>query len=442
MLMKRTLMKSLQVWQAKSMHLPLLLRGARQVGKTYLIEQFGKTFFNNLVSINFEFSPEFKACFSTLKPQDILNAIEIVSKQRITPGNTLLFLDEIQLCPNAIMALRYFKEQLPELHVIGAGSLLDFALSEANMHMPVGRVQYMYLKPLSFIEYLHATNNHPLIEFITQVSLNNEIPDAIHDSALQCVREYMVLGGMPMVLDGYLKTGSMVECQEYQTILLRTYGDDFAKYAATARHKYLQQVYNRTPGLVGQQIKYVNISPDMDSRYLKTAIEDLKKAGVIFPVYSTSAVGLPLLTHLNEKKFKLLFLDIGLMKRSTKLDVELLLTDDIMLLNRGAIAEQFVGQELLAYQDPLDEPQLYYWEREEKSSTAEVDYVLNFDATITPIEVKAGKTGSLKSLHLFMKEKNISIGVRISSKKLAMKDKVLSLPFYLISQLQRLLQQL
>ena len=149
-----------------------------------------------------------------------------------------------------------------------------------------------------------------------------------------------------------------------------------------------------------------------------------------------------LLTYLNEKKFKLLFLDVGLTKRAAKLDIELLLTDDIMLLNRGAIAEQFVGQELLAYQDPLDEPQLYYWDREEKSSTAEVDYVLNFGAMITPIEVKAGKTGSLKSLHLFMKEKNIPIGIRISSKKLALHDKVLSVPFYLISQLQRLLQTL
>jgi uncharacterized protein len=442
MRMKRTLMQNLKDWQVKSVHLPLLLRGARQVGKTYLIEQFGQGSFNNMISINFEFSPEFKACFTTLKPQEIINGIEIISKQRVIPGTTLLFLDEIQLCPNAIMALRYFKEQLPELHVIGAGSLLEFALSEKNMHMPVGRVQYIHLKPLSFIEYLQATNDQPLLEWIAQVTLNDDISDLIHNMALQRVREYMLLGGMPMVLNGYLQTKSMAECQAYQTLLLRTYSDDFSKYAATARHKYLQQVYNRTPGLVGQQIKYVNLSQEMDSRYLKSAIEDLKKAGVIYPVYATSAVGLPLLTHLNEKKFKLLFLDVGLMKRAAKLDVELLLTHDIMLLNRGAIAQQLVGQELLAYQDPLDEPQLYFWNREEKSSTAEVDYLLNFDAMITPIEVKAGKTGSLKSLHLFMKEKKIPLGVRISSKKLEMNDHILSVPFYLISQLQRILSHI
>lgn len=437
--MKRTLLTQLENWQIRSQHLPLLLRGARQVGKTYLVEHFGKSCFEETVTINFELSPEYIPCFDTLKPKEIINKIEVISKQRITPGTTLLFLDEIQICPNAISALRYFKEQLPELHVIGAGSLLEFALSQHGMSMPVGRVQYLYLKPLSFIEYLQATNNQHLIEFITKISVGDDIPNAIHQAALKLVREYMILGGMPMVIDNYIKTESIADCQEFQTLLLRTYSDDFAKYSTSARHKYLQQVYNKTPGLVGNQIKYVNLSPDMDSRYLKDAILDLKKAGVIFPIYSTAAAGLPLLTHLNEKRFKLLFLDVGLMKRAAKLDIDLLFTQDLMLLDRGAIAEQFVGQELLAYQDPFDEPQLYYWSREDKNSAAEVDYVLNFDSTITGIEVKAGKTGTLRSLHLLMKEKELPTGVRISTLKLQMNDNILSVPFYLISQLKRLL---
>lgn len=438
--MERSLLIQLKNWQTKSLHLPLLLRGARQVGKTYLVEYFGKICFEKTVSINFELSPEYIACFDTLKPKDIINKIEVISKQRIMPGNTLLFLDEIQICPNAISALRYFKEQLPELHVIGAGSLLEFTLSQQGMRMPVGRVQYLYLKPLSFIEYLQATNNQHLLEFINNIKVGDDTPDAIHQTALKLVREYMILGGMPMVIDNYVKTESIADCQDFQTLLLRTYSDDFAKYATTARHKYLQHVYNQTPGLVGQQVKYVNLSPDMDSRYLKDAIFDLKKAGVIFPIYSTSASGLPLLTHLNEKRFKLLFLDVGLMKRAAKLDIDILFTQDLMLLDRGAIAEQFVGQELLAYQDPFDEPQLYYWSREYKSSTAEVDYVLNFDSLITPIEVKAGKTGTLRSLHLLMKEKHLPTGVRISTLKLQKNDNILSVPFYLISQMKRLLK--
>jgi uncharacterized protein len=437
--MKRTLLAQLKNWQVKSTHLPLLLRGARQVGKTYLVEHFGKSCFEKMISINFELSPEYIACFDTLKPKEIINKIEIISKQRIVPGTTLLFLDEIQICPNAIVALRYFKEKLPELHIIGAGSLLEFALSKQGMSMPVGRVQYIYMKPLSFVEYLQATSNEHLLEFITQITPETDTPDVIHELALKLVREYMILGGMPMVVNNYIRTESLAECQDFQTLLLRTYSDDFAKYSSSLRHKYLQQVYNQTPGLVGQQIKYVNLSPDMDSRYLKDAIVDLKKAGVIFPIYSTAASGLPLLTHLNEKKFKLLFLDVGLMKRAAKLDIDMLFTKDLMLLDKGAIAEQFVGQELLAYQDPFDEPQLYYWSREDKGSTAEVDYILNFGSIITPIEVKAGKTGTLKSLHLLMKEKQLPIGVRISTQKLQKHDGILSIPFYLISQLNRLL---
>jgi len=439
--MKRSLIAELLEWQTKPVHLPLLLRGARQVGKTWLVEYFGKTYFETLVSVNFELSPEYIACFDSLKPKEIINKIEILSQQKILSGSTLLFLDEIQLCPNAIMALRYFKEQLPDLHIIGAGSLLELALTQQGMSMPVGRVQYLYLKPLSFAEYLQTTNNGNLLEFIENIRLGDETPDVIHQTALKFVREYMILGGMPMVVDSYLKTNSFTECQAYQTILLRTYSDDFSKYAKSARHKYLQQVYNQTPGLVGQQVKFVRLSPNMDPRFLKDAISDLKKAGVIFPVYSTSASGLPLLTHLNEKKFKLLFLDVGLMKRASKLDIDLLFAEDLMLLDRGAIAEQFVGQELLAYQDPFDEPQLYYWAREDKSSTAEVDYVLNFDSSIVPVEVKAGKTGRLKSLHLLMKEKKLSTGIRISTHKLRMDDNILSVPFYMINQIARLLKK-
>jgi predicted AAA+ superfamily ATPase len=441
-LMKRDLLAELKAWRKKDAHLPILLRGARQVGKTYLVEQFGKKFFSNTVTINFEESPEYIACFESFKPIEIINKIEIISKQAITPGQTLLFLDEIQACPNAIIALRYFKEKMEKQHLIGAGSLLEFALEEKGMDMPVGRVQYLYLKPLSFREFLAATDNQKLLDYFDTVTFNTTIPLAIHEQALKLVRQYMVIGGMPMVMASYLNDSSYRQCQQYQTMLLRTYSDDFSKYSTTAQHKYLQQVYDKTPGLVGQQIKYAHISPEMESRYLKKAVLDLNKAGVVTPVYSTSASGLPLITHVNEKRFKLLFLDIGLLKRATKLDVEVLFNEDLILLNRGAIAEQFVGQELLAYQDPYDEPQLYYWSREEKSSQAEVDYVININSTILPIEVKSGKTGTLKSLHLFIQEKKLNIGIRISSNPLQLHDNILSIPFYLIHQLKRLITTL
>lgn len=440
--MERELFSYLRRWQKKTLHMPILLRGARQVGKTFLVEKFGKTCFENMVAINFELEPEYLSCFETLKPSEILTKVQVVGQEKITPGSTLFFLDEIQACPNAIMALRYFKEKMPELHVIGAGSLLEFALSEKGMKMPVGRVQYLYLKPLSFREYLKVSGNDQLIEFLSSVTIESAVPEAIHQQALKLVREYMVVGGMPSAVKSYLNDPSSLDCQEMQTALLRTYSDDFGKYAPTSQHKYLKKVYDRTPGLVGNQIKFVNISPDMDSRYLKKSIAGLAKAGVIFPVNATSASGLPLLTHVNEKYFKLLFLDVGLLKRATKLDVDLLLNEDLLLLNRGAIAEQFVGQELLAYQEPNDEPQLYYWTRSAKNSTAEVDYVININSKIVPIEVKAGKTGSLRSLQLLIKEKKLPLGVRISARELNLHGNILSIPFYLIDQLPRLIAYL
>ena len=440
--MQRELLNYLLNWQQNRLHLPLLLRGARQVGKTYLIEQFGKTNFDKFININFEMSPEYISCFSTLKPNEIINKIEIMYNQEIIPGKTLLFLDEIQNCTNAIMSLRYFKEQIPDLHIVGAGSLLEFALQQQGMKMPVGRVQYLYLKPVSFREYLTATNNKKLLQYISTVNFNNKLTDLIHDKALQLIKEYMAIGGMPMVLDNFLKKNSAKEAQNLQTALLKTYSDDFSKYSTTAQHKYLQQVYNKTPGLVGDQIKYVNISSELDSRSLKMAISNLNKAGVITSVYSTSANGLPLITHMQEKKFKLVFLDVGLMKRAANLDLEMLLTTDPILLNRGAIAEQFVGQELIAYQDPYAQPTLYYWSREQRGSSAEVDYLINIDNNIVPIEVKAGKTGNLKSLKIIMQEKNLPFGIRVSAKELSLQDNIVSIPFYMISEIPRLYKEL
>lgn len=438
--MQRVLLGELVDWARQESYIPILLRGARQVGKTYLIEYLGKHYFDNLVTINFEFQKQYIDCFDSLDPQQIINRIELMSGEEIIPRKTLLFFDEIQSCPNAIVSLRYFKEKLPQLHVIAAESLLEFALQEEGLSMPVGRVSYLYLKPLSFQEFLTASSNQKLLEFIKEINLNTHIPEVIHKKLLALAREYMVIGGMPGVVAEYLQSQRLKQTQNLQTAILRTYQDDFAKYATKTKHKYLQLIYEKAPGLVGTQIKYTGFSETIHSRELKSAITDLEHAGVLKRIYLTSASGLPLNTYINEKKFKIIFLDVGLLKRAVGLDIELLMTDNLLLLNHGAVAEQFVGQELLAYQDPYDKPQLYYWAREEKSAKAEVDYVINVGGTIVPIEVKAGKTGSLKSLHLMLEEKKISLGVRVSEKPLSMNGRILSIPFYLVGEIARLVR--
>lgn len=440
--MKRDIEKALLKWKTSSIKGPLLIRGARQVGKSWVVEKFGQEQFENLIVLNFEQRPEAKACFKTLYPEKIVSSIELLTGSMISQGKTLLFLDEIQECPEAIVALRYFKEQMPDLHIIGAGSLLEFVFNEEDISMPVGRVQSLYLRPFSFYEFLDALNRRNLRDYLGTVTLQNPPQRVIHEELLKLVREYVSFGGMPAVIGAYLQTNSIYQTQDVQSDILFTYRRDFGKYAKKTKHKYLNLLFEKAPGLIGSWFKYSKIDPDIHPREIKVALQQLCQAGLLYQVHHTSASGLPLISTQSEKKFKLLFLDVGLVKRACLLDMALLLQEDIMLINQGMFVEQFVGQELLAYSDHKDVGHLYFWAREQKNSSAEVDFVISIGGTIVPIEVKAGTTGRLKSLKLFMEEKKSSIGVRISALPFAYENNVLSIPFYLIGELSRLVQEI
>lgn len=440
--MKRDLEESLLAWKNQQMRKPLILRGARQVGKTFLVERFLKNHFSSLVKIDFEQTREAQGCFNTLIPEKIVGRLEVLSGQKIIPGQTLLFLDEIQVCPQAIMALRYFKEQMPLLHVIAAGSLLEFALNDSNFSMPVGRVEYLFLKPFSFVEFLTATGNDLLRERLASATLANPPDEILHDKALQALREYMILGGMPAVIEEYNASKSWLNSQREQSIILNTYRDDFGKYAKYSQQKCLQGLFDKAPGFVGEVFHYSKADRQIDPRQMRMALEKLTHAGLIYPVHAVSANGLPLLLTKNEKKFKLYFLDIGLVHRAMHLDLELLLKEDLMLLNRGALAEQFVAQELLAYSDRHEQRELSYWMREKSGSSAEVDFVIQEGMSIIPVEVKSGTSGRLRSLHLFVEEKKSKLAIRISQHPLNFQEGILSVPLYLIRQIPTLLRSL
>lgn len=439
--MKRDLEKDLFNWKERKDRLPLLLRGARQVGKSYLVEEFGKKAFKNIVIVNFEFRPELKQCFTTLDPIEIINKLQIIMGENIEAEKTLLFLDEIQECPNAIMALRYFKEKYDRLAVIGAGSLMEFALNHSNFRMPVGRVQFIYLEPLSFGEFLTASGNDQLRGYLEEMRLKNVFDDAIHQKLMDLLRIYLVVGGMPAVVKEYLESRDFLNCQRIQNSLLQTYRSDFGKYAKSSEFKYLQKVLNEAPRLVGNRIKYSNIDPDSKSRDIKQALNLLKLAGIVYPVYATAASGLPLEAQVNEMKFKLNFLDVGLMQNACGLQAELVLTNNFFQINAGAVTEQLIGQELRAHSDSYLERGLFFWARDKKSSSAEVDYLIAVDSLILPVEVKSGKTGTLKSLKLFIEEKGSLFGVRFSQEKLSYHDKVLTLPLYAVEQVKRLARE-
>lgn len=435
-------MHDLAAWRNQLVHIPILLRGARQIGKTYVVEKFAKQHFDYLVNINFELEPDYIDCFKTLKPQEILDQIALKQDVPIVFDKTLLFLDEIQICPQAIMALHYFKEQMPQLHVIGVGSLLGFALNDENLRMPVGHVQYMYMHPLSFREFLLAKEKHKLLEYIKESSIRNPLPVIAHQRLMELLHEYLVLGGMPEILSCYVERDDLIACQSLQTSLLATYRNDFGKYARQAQHKYLQKAFDKAPILIGKQVKYSHIDAKNPARDIKQALSLLKQAGILYKINSSACSGLPLNALINEKKFKLLFIDVGLMNRAGKININNLMSEDLMLINQGAITEQFVGQELLVYRNPCEEPEVYFWDRDKKGSQAEVDYVINLNGNIIPIEVKSGKVGRLKALKQFMQEKSVPIGVQISRQPLGFKDNVLKLPLYMMGELKRIYEDL
>ncbi|OGV27280.1 MAG: hypothetical protein A3F18_06640 [Legionellales bacterium RIFCSPHIGHO2_12_FULL_37_14] len=441
--MFRAIEKDLLAWKTEVNRKPLLIRGARQVGKSYIVEKFGKANFELLITINFELEPRFIPCFASLEPDKIIRAISLLTNKDIVPEKCLLFLDEIQQCPKAIMALRYFKEKMPDLHIIGAGSFLEFVINDENYSQPVGRVQSIFMKPCSWYEYLLASKEDKLLEYLSSVTLKEDINIAIHTHLLEKCREYFILGGMPEVIDYYLQTKQFLGCDKIHASILEYYQRDLAKYRQKINTDILEKCFVKAPGLIAKHFKYVDIDPDTPARDFKPALRMLTKAGIIHNVYHTSANGLPLALGANEKKFKLLFLDIGLAKHALGIDASTLLTEELILINQGSLAEQFVGQELMAYHKSYETPALFYWERDKKGSQAEVDYIISIGSNIYPIEVKAGKTGRLKSLYVFLKEHpHTKLGICISQNYLSYVDNILSVPFYLIHELPRLIADL
>lgn len=436
--MKRFIEEELNHWKVDPLRMPLLIRGARQVGKSFTVEKFGKENFEQTITINFELKPILKECFRDLEPKRIIREIELALNVQIRPGTTLLFLDEIQFCPEAIASLRYFKESMSELHVIAAGSLLEFALIDKNISFPVGRIQSIYMRPLSFLEFLHVMGEGQLVQFIFDFEWNIMIGKAVHERIMELLKIYFFIGGMPGAIEKYRLTESLQECQNYLLTLIDVYRADMAKYATKTQYRNLQILFDRAPESVGLRFKYSFIDPDAKARDLKTALDQLSWAGLLNPIFATSASGMPLQSEVKSKVQKLLYLDIGMLQTALRVDPLLFFREDLTLIHSGALAEQFVGQELIAYANPHDRIQLHFWEREKKDSSAEVDYVLPIGSNIIPIEVKAGASGKLRSIYVFMEEKESPFGVRICSSLPRKSHPIITLPFYLISQLQRL----
>lgn len=451
--MYRNALKYLETWGNDDDHKPLVVRGARQVGKTYLIREYAKRHFKTLVEINFDLTPEKEAYFRPSDIDDITQLLEADLNQKIIPGETLLFLDEIQAAPEVLHKLRYFYENKPNLHIIAAGSLLDFLLKEAKFSMPVGRIEYLHLSPMSFEEFLLAFDEGNLYDFLQAYSLNKAFPLPLHQKLLKYFQLFLLIGGMPGAINKYIQSRDLEKVSKEHHSIIQSYIDDLNKYSGKYNPAILQTIFRKIPYLLAERIKYTNIIRDMKTEQVAAGINLLELAKITCRVFHTAANGIPLGAEKKEREFKLLFLDIGIASAILGLRLnEIYLADDPMTINKGALCEQFIGQHLLYAHEPFIQPEIYFWNRQNKNSTAEVDYIHSLGQNIIPVEVKAGKTGTLKSLHVFLQEKNRSLAVRFNAdlptichfKKNTNNHngndaQLISLPLYMVGQLDRII---
>lgn len=451
--MERLLSNYLNDWLIDKDRKPLVLRGARQVGKTWLVRHLAKTAGKRLLEINFEKRRDLVDFFEPNDPQQILLNLSANLNEKIEPETWMLFLDEIQVVPELFAKLRWFAEDMPQLPVIAAGSLLDFVLADHTFSMPVGRITYAYLEPLSFEEFLLANNKKGLFDYLGAFKLDAQMPVAIHKQLMALFREYLLVGGMPAIVEKWLTERLPSKVSQMQLDLLTTYRDDFPKYKTRIDVARIDEVMTAIPKMLGKKFVYSQVGADLQAMSIKQILNALEKARVVHRVRGCSANGVPLAAEIKEKYFKMIFVDVGLCGAALGLNLtQIKALDEITLINNGGIAEQVVGQLLRTIDAPYVAPALYCWHRDEAGSSAEIDYVIQHGSHVVPIEVKAGTTGTLKSLHLLMGLRKLNFAVRINSDipsvtKVKVKDslgaavqyQLLSIPFYLLGQLHRLI---
>ena len=432
---KRNVDKVLLSWKTDLDRKPLLIRGARQVGKSSTIEQFG-SYFEYFVTVNFERNKQLKTLFDgDLDVKEICLKLSIQFKKPIEPEKTLLFFDEIQSCPNAIMSLRYFYEDYPELHIIAAGSLLEFALEELPT-FGVGRIDSLFMYPFSFQEFMFACGEELLWNEVCESSPQKPLFPVFHEKCLDLLKKYLVIGGMPEAVSNFVQNNDILRVQKALDRLILSFQNDFAKYKKKLPALLLREVFASVVKQSGGKFIYSKAA-ETSQHNIKQAVNLLIMAGLVIPVVSASANGTPLGAEINHKKCKMLLLDTGIFQRLLDLQLsEILFSNDFDVINKGAIAEQFAGLELIKNSSPYTPENLYFWTREKERSQAEVDYLIQRNDKIIPIEVKSGKSGKMQSMHLFLAEKQAEYGIRTSLENFTEYNNIRVYPLYAIGNIK------
>lgn len=439
----RKICEYLTQWKVKKQRKPLILRGARQVGKTSAVLIFGKEHFRDIIQINLE-NIEHKRLFNEeVSLEDFEKIVQIKFRKKIVPGETLIFIDEIQNSPALIRLLRFFYEKRPDVHVIAAGSLFQAKIESEGFSLPVGRIEYVYVYPLDFFEYLEASQETELLRLLKSLSSKENIPDAIHQEALRHFHEYTMIGGMPEVLNVYLTEHNIESLKPIYSSLLTSYAEDIYKYSSLAKTKYLSYVIEHAPLYAGTITTYNKFGgSNFRTREISEAFNTLEKVMLVYQVYATKSNKIPLVKQTKRPK-KLLFLDVGLVNQQMGIQEEFIKLKDLNDFYRGRIAEQVVGQNILA-QFKHDTPNIFYWAKGKQEGSAEVDFCMQTEGKILGIEVKAGGSGRLRSLFSFAHAVSNNRLMRIYSGHLKIEKaklgekhyELISVPFYLSPRIQ------
>ena len=422
--MERDKINDLIIWKNKYNRKPLIVNGARQVGKSWLIRHFGKIHFKNqIVEINLERSKNLHTIFQQdFNITRIIFELNLALDLTIIPNKTLLFIDEIQACPEALGCLRYFYEDMPELHIIVAGSLLDFEFR--NQPFPVGRVEIMNMYPMTFLEFLKARSKTNLVQLLQTPFA--DVPENIAHYFENDFMLYLIVGGMPECVKHFTETDDLLGVKSIQDNLLYSYEQDFKKYQPNINADCLLDILENGTKFIGNQIIYTKLSQRFTSPTVKKGVDVLRTARLLHSVPNVSVGNLPLTS--SGKQFKLFFLDVGLLLRKSGLEYQsLYIKKELSVAFQGMLSEQFVAQQLIVQ----TEQKTFYWARTESGASSEVDFVILKDNKIIPIEVKSGKSGSLKSLHYLLNNNpTIEKAIVFSQAKRGSVEKIDFIPIY------------
>ena len=438
--MKRDLYYRLVSWKNGHFRKPLLLQGARQVGKTYLINEFGRKEYRHFITLNFEQDPNLRTLFGeTLDPKSIIEDIGIYIGKRISSEDTLIFFDEIQAAPEAITSLKYFYEQAPEYHIIAAGSLLGVSVAKA-VSFPVGKVTFMTMHPMSFLEFLRASGEELLADKVHLLEGPDPLPGLLHEKLIKYYKKYLYLGGMPEVIKNYLESDNdMMVARETQRDILEAYTRDFSKYTDKTQTVKTSELWQSIPSQLAREnkkFKYSDVRKGARAAYYQPTISWLKGAGLVNPAYNVTTAQIPLSGYADHSKFKIYLFDTGLLAAMLDLSSKVILTGgELFRKYNGAFVENYVAQELTASgHDPL-----YYWT---SKSDAEVDFLLQKDEMIYPVEVKSGTSLNLKSLKSYADKYHPEFLFRTSPRNFTRSGNFVNIPLYAISLIDRIIGKL